>query len=276
MADDSIFNIKAPEHCKLNIFIDASTVKGLILDSTDSEGVREFRVDYYGRISDLEEYIYAHPSLLSDFQGVNIVVDSSQFFILPSSFDNSDCERIEALFIDEDEKMSVNLIDDLTTASDSLRLLWRWEGAGLYNFFNRTFNSPRIRHRFSPLISYFSHLSSRGNVGKVYAVLSERHGAKLLELVSFDRAGGLKLANCIVFNEPIDAAYYVIGAVKSSGLDLLKDDIFIVGAGELRRKVMEILRQFSPRVSPLIFAPHLSAIANTLPNLPLSLILASE
>lgn len=207
---------------------------------------RSFTIDpTAGHLKSVEEIIYDNPVLLSDFQSVHIVVESTLFIIIPSELSNPvTARRIFDAQIpghSDDELLLSQLDGQNATIAAAI-------DPQLARFLRRTFNNAPTTHHLAPLCRYFHDKSRIGNAGKMYAHM--REGS--IDILVFGRET-LRLANTYPVRDTMDAVYYIMAARDMLGLNAGSDELILAGDPAMREAATPILREYLAYVMPAIF-----------------------
>ncbi len=192
----------------------------------------------------LEEAVYDNPLLLSDFDKVYCIVETSVGYPIPSPIDNNDVieEMIQTTDPEFDGEIIVNDIN-----CRNARIVMGVE-KDMAAFLHRTFFNISIYHHLTPLCRYFLGKHNRGNSRRMYANL--RQGA--LDLLAFDN-GRMLLANTFKFSHINDAVYYILATQQTLDIDPSNNEIMLAGDTALREELTPVLRKYIGYVLPVIF-----------------------
>lgn len=198
-----------------------------------------------GYLKSVEEIIYDNPVLLSDFQKVHIIVESTLFTVIPAELgDENTIRRIFDAQIPghSDDELILSRLDDqnaiIAAAIDPQ----------LARFLRRTFNNAPLIHHLAPLCRYFHDKSRIGNAGKMYAHMREGY----IDILVFGRET-LRLANTYPVRDPMDAVYYIMATREMLGLNAGSDELILAGDAAMREAATPILREYLAYVMPAIF-----------------------
>lgn len=203
----------------------------------------------------LEETVYNNPLLLSDFNHVTILVDTTRYTVIPDEATDADALFAEVLADrlmpgDDPDNRSETLFTTLTPAGATVAAKLPLQ---LLAFLRRTFNNPDIYPPVVPLSRYFYTAGRIGHSGKIYVNL--RPGS--LDLIAF-ADDSTQLANTFSFRESADAVYYIMSVrnmlVERDGEDR---ELLIAGDDKLRDEVTSVLREYTGYVMPAIYPPAL-------------------
>lgn len=192
----------------------------------------------------LEEAVYDNPLLLSDFDKVYCIVETSVGYPIPSPIDNN--EVIEKMIQTTDPEFDGEIIvNDINCRNARIAMGVEKDMAA---FLHRTFFNISIYHHLTPLCRYFLGKHNRGNSRRMYANL--RQGA--LDLLAFDN-GRMLLANTFKFSHINDTVYYILATQQSLGIDPANNEIMLAGDTVLREELTPVLRKYIGYVLPVIF-----------------------
>ncbi len=205
----------------------------------------------------LEEAVYAAPVLLSDFAGVDVVVRTTAYTLLPRTAPGDMSPELSALLADPDaiaEVMAIAGADDTIhsdTAGDA-DVLWAMDRE-TDQFLARTFRNPRICCHITPLIKYTGTRTLMGNSAKTHVNIHGRDAARQLDIIIYDHNGALALATTKAAPTDNDVLYHIFASMKVAGLDPHADEIVISGDTTERLRLMPLLRRYAAYVMPAIF-----------------------
>lgn len=204
--------------------------------------------DSAGQLRSLEEAVYDNPLLLSEFRRIYCIMDTGNAMAVPSSIaDEADIAKVfRALHPEFDGEV-------LTSATGTRNALLAYgAGTDLTGFLRRTFHGIGIDCHLSTLCRFFASRPGTGNTRRMVCNLRQDavdviviHGSELL------------LANTFSFKTSMDAAYYIMAARKSLGLNPEADEILLSGDQHIREEITPVLRRFTCRVMPVIFPPQM-------------------
>lgn len=245
-------NIEHPALWRLALQVDSEALRAIIWSTVEESSLVNFTLPLdptLPPVKALEEAVYAVPALLSDFGRVDVVMRTERFLAAPTGLDSAaagallDYECITA----GDSEPAVRT--DSTPEAD---ILWCLDAA-VANFFARTFRNPRLTSHMGALLSYFSRKTLLGNSGKLYAHFHQGTSLRTTDIIAFgaDRRAALITSKECRSDE--DALYYILAAMKESGLDLRSDEILLCGHAGTRDVLMPMLRRYAASVMPVIF-----------------------
>lgn len=193
----------------------------------------------------LEEAVYACPKLLGDFSRIDVIVDTDRFVIIPGaiSVESNELESVAARLWPDAELE--NIIAEPCSYSTTVASLY---DRSLTGFVGRTFPRAALHNRVCALTDFFASLSRPVNKKKLYANFS---GTSRLDIIVIT-ADDLIMANSYPCAETLDAVYYIMAAVKDSGLDPLDDEVILCGDQARRSDVTDTLRRYLNSVMPLL------------------------
>lgn len=216
----------------------------------------------------IEDAVYANPLLLSDFNRVEIAIDTERFATVPSEITDSALQQriTDRLFAEpeEGEDSTVTVANPIPGTGATLLAVIP---TGVENFLRRTFFNSRIRHCVSVLTQYFHTRGQMGNSGKLFVHL---HPGSVT-MVAFNH-DGLAMANRLKTDNTTDAVYYIMAARQQmTGTTGSDDQILVSGDAALRDSVVPVLREYVPYVMPLFFPASLLRAGHEAINAPLEL-----
>ena len=211
----------------------------------------------------IEEAIYDNPLLLSDFAQIDCVIETNKFTVIPSEIDNNDIQ--EKIFNETFPSFEGVIIENKLNEVNATILMGLDEV--LVNFLRRTFNNPKIQHNLAPLCIYFHRKNQVGSAGKMYAYLHDNK----LDLLSFG-VDSIKLVNSFVFNDPLDAVYYILACRDMLQLDAQNEELLIAGDNDTREAITPTLRKYLAYVMPVIVPSAMFKAGKDAMNAPFDLI----
>lgn len=209
----------------------------------------------------LEDAIYDNPLLLSQFRRIDCLIDSERFVIVPRERVAEAPDMLAALYGDERFETLCDTIDNsgATLATAVPR--------SLMGFLKRTFATPRISHRLTPLCRYFGHRTRFGNSGQLHVHL--REGACDIIAVA---SQGIVVANTFRTSAAADAAYFTLAVAREIDFDADSDRILVSGNSAQREELMATLRRYVAFVMPLIFPSDMLRVGREAMDAPFELI----
>lgn len=201
----------------------------------------------------VEEAVYSTPSLITDYNAVDVVVASDDFMIVPESVaDNSDLLLSTFSNLWPDTVLS----DISVIPCFGAYALAMVNDRQLSGFVSRTFPNSRIVNRMAVLINFFASMSRPVNRVKIYANIAEDFTLDIVALTS----DSLLLANTYHCNEIDDVFYFIMAAVKDTGFDALDDELLIYGHQPHCQSLTENLRKYINSVMPLLLTESQKSI----------------
>lgn len=196
----------------------------------------------------IQNIIYDHPAILSDFRRVYCVIETLDYTIVPSQ-----CELPEARKLLFDTAFPGNKLEMTAgeTGTSNALVLSGMEPE-LRRFINRTFQRVSIVSHIAALCRYAALNASHGNKVKMMANIRRNS----LDVVVTD-GRRLLLANTFAYQKPDDAVYYLLATRQRLGLDARNDELILAGDHAAREILTPILRNFVARVMPIIFPPQM-------------------
>lgn len=195
--------------------------------------------------SDLEEAVYANPLLLAPFAHTDILVDTDSYTVVPAETarDAAAVEALRDIITEKSERLHVytDHIDRSTAIIFTL-------AHSTANFISRTFGQVVPRHPLGVLARFFGQRARRGNTGKIFVHLT----ADTVEVIAFDTIGIAALTSFDTASDT-DAAYYILAAARTAGLDVSRDEFLLAGDSTRRTAVSAILRKYASTVLPAVF-----------------------
>ncbi len=251
--------IENPRLYRLALQVDTDALRAVLWSTVEDSTMLTFSLPLDPTLSGhkaLEEAIYAAPVLLSDFAGVDIVIRTQAYMIVPGGLGD------EALHTQADY-CRLTVSDDAPSPDDSilhrdtvptlgLDVAWSLP-ADTDRFLARTFRNPRIHCHIAPLMRYFGRKSILGNSGKVYAHFNGQGASGAVDVIAFGADGTLACAFTHPTHSPTDSLYYIMAAMKYATLDAEADEVLLCGDASTRDTMMPMLRRYAAYVMPVIF-----------------------
>ncbi|MDE6276922.1 MAG: DUF3822 family protein [Muribaculaceae bacterium] len=269
------FELENPSLWRLLLHVDERELTAAFVNTAEDSSLRVLRVSLPDgpTLVALEEAVYSHPVLLSDFRRVDVVLRSHSFSLLPGVMTGGDVEALAGALrpADGPEGDTDFFVDRIDAGSEGLQNVWTYPEASVLHFLARSFNSPKFHHHLSPLLKFYGRSSEQGNSGKLYVSMhtSVSGGERgEMDIVAFGHGGRLEMANSIAFESMDDATYYILASAEATGMNVTSDEIFLGGDSRLRSALQTPLRRFASYVLPQVFpaaALRMGASAQELP-----------
>lgn len=194
------------------------------------------------RLSQIEEWIYAHEQLLLPYRRTDFVVVSPQFTMVPNELyrEEKKSDLLNFVCRNPEDKLLTNRLQRIPTTN-----LFSVDEA-IYSFLMRSFAVNNVWHYATPIAEYFTERSRFGNYSKLYLHIEPGR----VDFFCFERSR-LKLQNTLAFNELKDAAYFTLHTWEKAGLHQTDDELYLCGNAELRNEISPLLKKYIQRVSPL-------------------------
>lgn len=176
----------------------------------------------------VQEAIYVNPLLLSDFARIDVVIDNSEFAVVPSvTAHNVEPEAIlEAASFDLMDKIA-----EISHPDESISIVFAVP-APLAGFIRRTFFNVRINHSLAPLVA------ARPLTSAIFASVTDSK----VDLIATD-GNNLLLANSFRCATPEDATYYIV-AVRNN-LPVEQPKIILAGNGSKTDTIEKYLTKYA-------------------------------
>ncbi len=209
----------------------------------------------------LEEAVYDNPLLLSQFKRIDCMIDTERFLIVPAERVGDAPDMLASLYGDDEFETLCDRLDNAgaTLASAVPRRC--------VSFLKRTFGTPRITHRLTPLFRYFGHRTRFGNAARLHVHL--REGACDIMAVVGDN---LIMANSYKVCAISDVVYFTLAVAESLEFDSERDRVLISGDTVAREELMTTLRRYLHFVMPMIFPSDMLRIGRNAMDAPFELI----
>lgn len=198
------------------------------------------------RLQALQDAVYDHPVLLSDFSRVSIIIPAEAFLAVPTegAADSDDCRRLIRTAFPSVSEHDPVFADPTGTAEATLLFSIP---ADLHAFLTRTYLNPGIHHSLSVLARYFLGAAPRSNSPRALLDL----GADSVNIIIADR-NRLLLANTFRSSVAADSLYYVMAALQTLGLPA-DTPVHVGGHAPYKAELLEKARTLLPAAVPLIF-----------------------
>lgn len=214
-------------------------------------------------ITAIQNVIYDHPALLSDFRRVYCVVETRDYLVVPSACETDESRRLlfQAAFPSSALEMKV----DETGATNAIVL--NGISPELRGFVNRTFQRATMISHIAALCRYATHTGSHGSNMKMTVNLRKES----IDVVVTD-GHKLLMANTFAYTHPDDAIYYILAIRKRLSLDDKTDELLLSGDQNVREILTPTLRKFVARVMPVVFPPQMFKAGKQAMSAPFDLI----
>ncbi len=244
--------ITNPTLWRLLVLIEGSSIRALALSTVDDVQTVAFTVPFdptsSGLLQAVEEAVYAVPLLTADFASVDVLVDTSDYIVVPSSLGREAALEAAAYccIADEGEELHTDDIPALQAT-----VVWPCL-TELANFLARTFRNPRVACRISPLLRFFGVKNAGGNAAKLYAHLGGGVNPTV-DMMAFGRDGSLLMCSTKPAPSVADAAYWIMAGAREAGIDTAADSIYLCGDTSARLALAPELGRLAANVLPFIF-----------------------
>ena len=251
-----------PRLWRLALMIDSEALSAVIYSTVEDSSLRHIRIaldqSATNKEKALEDAVYSHPFLLSDFGRVDCVVCTERFTLLPSEI-ASDTDTIEAACRlagltaadSPDEECNAALHADTPSVAGAC-VTWAID-ENIDRFIARTFRNPSLRHHLTPMLQYFGAKTAAGNTSKAYVHLSKGSRQNRADIMLFRSDGRPASVSSLTFDNMEDVTYHVLAAARDAGMDTAGDQFMLCGDSTLRENLTQSLRRFATYVMPVIF-----------------------
>lgn len=244
--------ITNPTLWRLLLLIERTSIRALALSTIDDVQTVAFTVPFdptaSGMMQSVEEAVYAVPLLTADFATVDVLVDTPDYIVVPSSLGREAALEAASYCCIADDSEEV-LVDDIP----SLQAAVVWPCLSeLTNFLARTFRNPRVCCRISPLLRFFGAKNTGGNAAKLYAHLNGGVNPTV-DMMAFARDGSLLMCTTKEAPGVPDAAYWIMAGAREAGIDTAADSIYLCGDTSARLALAPELGRLAANVLPFIF-----------------------
>ena len=266
-ADDR--DIQHPELWTMHLWLGAESISYAIFTRAQTDslmwGTIALDMSFGNYLKSIENCIYDHQLLLKPYGSVRVVCESSRFVLLPAEVaadDDLAAEAFAASLPDAEGDMAVCSLPRCGAAI-AFEL-----PRGVKSFLQRTFFSSPIVHSLMPMCEYFASKQQQTSLQRMFLHLD----GERMRMCIFGK-GRLLMANTFDYRSPDDAAYYVLNAWQSFGLDSLADEVQMAGDKSQRDQLTPILRKYINYVMPTIFPAAAMRIGHDAVKAPYPLIL---
>lgn len=228
------------ESYRLAIDLRDTDMSYLIYHPGESTGYiyRHFRLTGTDPVKELEQEIYDHPELLQNYQAVRIFLPASQFLFIPDEFRVPD-EKVYFDFCFPENRKEVF---DEALPESGCHLLFGDLPQRVY-FLQRTFPQAQLGHRLASLCEHFRKSAQKTESATLTACISHNE----MDLFCYNRQG-LVLANTYRFQQPNDAAFYLLTVWQQTGMDQRSDRLELWGEQETTAPVENIMREYIAQI----------------------------
>lgn len=239
---------------RLLLLAGADSIRAVALNTTDTTGGCMITVPFNPTATSpstaIEEAVYAVPWLTADFARVDVLVDTLRYTLVPDSLGVSGAEDAARFCcLPDDDGSDTICVDSVRGTGASLA--WAVP-TDLLHFLARTFRNPTVRCSVTPLLEYFASKNAEGNGATVYAHIGVGSPA-LLTVAAFGSDGTLRLCTSRSIAAVPDAAYWILAAADTAGIDRRTDTFFICGNASMRPALMSLMAPYAAHVLPFIF-----------------------
>lgn len=219
----------------------------------------------------LEDIVYDHPVLLSDFRRVDCVFDLEDKVLIPMEVDENSAETMAEAVLPYDSTREIMLFPMGSRARCAMSV-----DEQVLSFLKRTFYNINFHSCYGILARHFERILPSEESKDVILMF----GDGKLTFWGFD-SGALMLANDYDYESPTDAAYYIfasmaqLGFMDENGKTYAK--VMVYGENAMQGdSVTEFIKRYLPDVSALPFPTiRFRAGRNTL-NIPYPVLLSCE
>lgn len=219
----------------------------------------------------LEDVVYANELLFADFRSITCILDNCPQLPMPSFLSQEQATTVYNASTNVDPEAAAP-IQMFNTSVESCRIALRQNDA-IKNFFSRTFFNIKFDSAIASLCRNLISNPAYKATGSYSAVVNciiQRSTLKLI-VSATDR---ILMANTYAYTSDADAAYYILFAVSTLGLDIEQTLIRIssIAGGPQSASSLQSIQRYIPSAAPLPF-PMLrhrlsqSALAAPLPLL---------
>lgn len=263
MEGNKHINIEHPEAWELLVSIDDKQVDYILFTPSVAGSLIVGDVARTGEtLQALEDAVYDTPELLNEYRRVRVIVRSPHFVLLPQETTDDDClTLVHAAFPGDPGDAAV-----CPLPQNGVKVAYLMP-QGLQAFMGRTFNYPSVCHHLVPLCEHFKELNRGAAVSRMFVHLSGGH----MDLAIY-RDDRLVCANTYPYADARDAAYFVLNAWRTHGLDQLTDELQLLGDGDLRAQMSPVLREYVKFVMPAVYPAAAMWLGRNAMQAPLELI----
>ncbi|MCM1292017.1 MAG: DUF3822 family protein [Bacteroides sp.] len=202
-----------------------------------------------GLLSAIEDIVYDNPLLLSDFKRIDCIVDYVPQVLLPAALPDeavAPAVDIASAAVTDADLCEPELFD---TSDPECRVGVR-QLRSVRDFLTRTFFNVRFDSRIASLVRHFNSLVDLPEGVRMFALTR----GKQLTLIALQNHSVI-LANTFEFQSPVDAAFYILSAVRSLDIDPEHLMLMVSAPADASSQpsIASTLERFFPRVEPMPF-----------------------
>lgn len=195
----------------------------------------------------LKEIYFDNEYLALPFRKVNILNYTPVFTYVPSLiFEEKDKEKyMDFLFMKEKGKLLHQPIEQ-----QGLTVIHEIDEE-IYKFIERSFTNARYIHHTYPLLCYFQNRIRTVNASRMIVNINTNE----IDILCFSRDTFL-LGNHFECKTGKDMIYYILFTWKQFQFDQTKDFIYLAGNQEIRRELMDELKEYVHNIIPVNITPE--------------------
>ena len=214
-------------------------------------------------LMDFENSIIAEDILCDEYNGINLIVASDRFTLVPAElFDENEFLKFYEFNI---ESRDEEVVYKYMPGNDCYIIFGI--DTDKYLFLKRTFSDLNIYHHLEILGEYFVSKSRMGNSEKMYCQV--RYG--MLDIICYKK-GKLCFMNSFRYKHIDDVTYFVMNIWKTLGYDQYKDSLQIISDGEITSSLINTLKEYISLVTPVVFPSEAFNLGKQCLNAPFDII----
>ena len=183
----------------------------------------------------VKELFFAHPFFSYTYEQIDVICAYPQFTFVPESiFEETKKEQLLSfVFSDPDKKTLYERLDEF----DSVLLFAMQQE--IYEFFTRSLLRPVFSHAVTLLLTEWKKQNLTGYPKQLYVAIHN----DMMVVACLDK-GVLTFINSFPVDEPADMIYYILYVWKQTGLDQMKDELFLYVNPQTYQSLKETLQTY--------------------------------
>lgn len=227
----------------IRISPDGFSFSGTIPSKSDSFFYRQITFDRskdYATL--LKEAFFAEECLTWAYKAVNIFCFTSNYLFVPETFYDEDKkhELMQYAFLSPTQKCLSDTLD-----SGQGKTLFGID-QDVYEFLVRSFVNPKFIHHMTLPFGIWKQQSDLSFSNQMYVILNK----KTIDIACFKR-GEPVFFNAFEYTNSDDILYFILCAWRQTGLDQLKDKLYIFGETDSKKLLITSLQNYIHYVSEM-------------------------
>ncbi|MBD5212836.1 MAG: DUF3822 family protein [Bacteroidales bacterium] len=234
-----------PSERRLTVYLSSTGVKAYLkhtLDATAGYATlidANWKCDSNEVLRRIENCIYDNPQVLDDYE-CDVIIESDRALWVPAEIAEDEDAR-EAVYTSIFPAEADDIFHDLMTESPESPAVLYTLCPGLPSFLRRTFPGARISSQFTPMYRRFA--SRLTDETALFADLREER----MDILVF-HGQNLLMGSTHRYADDQDAYYHILNCIRQCGLDEKKCEVYISGLKDVRRTLLNDLRDELPYV----------------------------